>query len=222
MIKPLRANFRINNSGVYIFLVILFSFIFSGCSSTLPTSKNQVPLIKSTSMTADRATQLLAMQHWKIEGKIAFITPQEKESAGISWRINEQIGTQQLNLNSYLGINVLDLTSEQSQHTIKFDGKTYTGSNLPELIQSLTGLHLPVEALKFWLKSIPYNTTDQILFDSTSHLPTKLTSLYQGELWQINYQQYKTIGAYPLATKMMITKDDLLIKIAINKWQVLP
>lgn len=173
-------------------------------------------------MTADRATQLLAMQHWKIEGKIAFITPQEKESAGISWRINEQIGTQQLNLNSYLGINVLDLTSEQSQHTIKFDGKTYTGSNLPELIQSLTGLHLPVEALKFWLKSIPYNTTDQILFDSTSHLPTKLTSLYQGELWQINYQQYKTIGAYPLATKMMITKDDLLIKIAINKWQVLP
>lgn len=222
MIKPLRANFRINNSGVYIFLVILFSFIFSGCSSTLPTSKNQVPLIKSTSMTADRATQLLAMQHWKIEGKIAFITPQEKESAGISWRINEQIGTQQLNLNSYLGINVLDLTSEQSQHTIKFDGKTYTGSNLPELIQSLTGLHLPVEALKFWLKSIPYNTADQILFDSTSHLPTKLTSLYQGELWQINYQQYKTIGAYPLATKMMITKDDLLIKIAINKWQVLP
>jgi outer membrane lipoprotein LolB len=222
MIKPLRANFRINNSGVYIFLVILFSFIFSGCSSTLPTSKNQALLIKSTSMTADRATQLLAMQHWKIEGKIAFITPQEKESAGISWRINEQSGTQQLNLNSYLGINVLDLTSEQSQHTIKFDGKTYTGSNLPELIQSLTGLHLPVEALKFWLKSIPYNTADQILFDSTSHLPTKLTSLYQGELWQINYQQYKTIGAYPLATKMMITKDDLLIKIAINKWQVLP
>jgi outer membrane lipoprotein LolB len=222
MIKPHRANFLINNSGVYIFLVILFSFIFSGCSSTLPTSKNQTPLIKSTSMTADRATQLLAMQHWKIEGKIAFITPQEKESAGISWRINEQIGTQQLNLNSYLGINVLDLTSEQSQHTIKFDGKTYTGSNLPELIQSLTGLHLPVEALKFWLKSIPYNTADQILFDSTSHLPTKLTSLYQGELWQINYQQYKTIGAYPLATKMMITKDDLLIKIAINKWQVLP
>jgi len=190
MIKPLRANFRINNSGVYIFLVILFSFIFSGCSSTLPTSKNQAPLIKSTSMTADRATQLLAMQHWKIEGKIAFITPQEKESAGISWRINEQSGTQQLNLNSYLGINVLDLTSEQSQHTIKFDGKTYTGSNLPELIQSLTGLHLPVEALKFWLKSIPYNTADQILFDSTSHLPTKLTSLYQGELWKINYQQY--------------------------------
>jgi outer membrane lipoprotein LolB len=173
-------------------------------------------------MTADRATQLLAMQHWKLEGKIAFITPQEKESAGISWRINEQSGTQQLNLNSYLGINVLDLTSEQAKHTIKFDGKTYAGSNLPELIQSLTGLHLPLEALRFWLKGIPYNSTDQILFDSTSHLPTKLTSLYQGDLWQINYQQYKTIGTYPLATKMMITKDDLLIKIAINKWQMLP
>ena len=202
--------------------VVLFNLIISGCSSTLSndnaTSQKQENNIQTP---AERATQLLNLTHWKINGKIAFISPDNKESAGLAWTVNEKNNSQQLNLNTYLGINVLDLTSENSKHTIKVDGEEYISNNLSELINSLTGLTLPTKALNFWLKGLPYQKDDQIQFDKKTQLPTHLTSFYQGDKWDISYQHYKPVGQFQLATKFSIKKDNLLIKIAIRKWQVL-
>ncbi|MFT5002617.1 MAG: outer membrane lipoprotein LolB, partial [Flavobacteriales bacterium] len=40
------------------------------------------------------------------------------------------------------------------------------------------------------------------------------------ELWQVSYANYQQIDDYSLATKFSIRKDDLLIKIAVNKWLI--
>ena len=52
----------------------------------------------------------------------------KRESASLIWQVNEKQQTQELNLTSYLGINVLHLKSNKKQHLIKVDGKEYRGT----------------------------------------------------------------------------------------------
>lgn len=193
--------------------------MLSGCA-TQPNSalKNNIQMITSE----QRAEQLLKNKKWQLKGKIAFIqktkNKDKRESASLIWQVNEKEQTQELNLTSFLGINVLHLKSNKSQHLIKVDGKEYLGTNLSQLIYSLTGLTLPTDALTFWLKGLPYKTNDNLEIDDATQLPKKLSSNYHNALWQINYSNYQHFNGMDMATKFTLKKDNLLIKIAVNNW----
>ncbi len=199
--------------------IILFSFsllLLSGCSNTL--SPNSQILIQQS--VEQRAADLAHLQQWRVKGKIAFIEEKNRNSFSLTWRVNEEMSTQYLNLTSYLGINVLQLDSSKSNHKIQLDGKTYQGTDLENLITSLTGLNLPTKALTYWLKGLPYDAKDKITYQASSQLPLSLSSYYNNEFWQVSFSGYKQISNYSLATKISIQKADLLIKIAINEWSV--
>lgn len=206
--------FRANFHQPSLLIFALFTLVLSGCT-TIPNKESQV-LIKQ--LPQQRINQLQQLQQWKIKGKIAFIEKKSRNSATLSWQVDENLNTQLLNLTSYLGINVLQLDSSDNNHKIQVDGKTYRGRDLETLIHSITGLTLPTEALTFWLKGIPYQENDKINYQETTRLPLNLSSYYNNELWQVSYANYQQINGYSLATKFSIRKDDLLIKIAVNDW----
>jgi len=197
--------------------------MLSGCATRPSTPlKDNIQVVTSE----QRAKQLLKKKKWQLKGKIAFIQQiknnkgikDKRESASIIWQVNEKKQTQELNLTSYLGINVLHLKSNQNQHLIKVDGKEYRGTNLSQLIYSLTGLTLPTEALSFWLKGLPYKSDDKLQTDDKTQLPKRLSSYYHNALWQINYSNYQRFNGFEMATKFSIKKDDLLIKVAVKNW----
>ena len=198
----------------YLFSLVLL--VLSGCSST---PSEEIPVL--TKQTPQQRTIHLAqLQQWKVTGKIAFIEKKSRNSATLSWKVDEKKDTQQLNLTSYLGINVLQLNSNNNSHEIKVDGKTYRGNNLAALVHSITGLTLPTHALTYWLKGIPYQENDRISYHETTKLPQTLSSTYNNERWQVKYANYQQINNYTLATKFTIKKNDLMIKIAINDWSI--
>ena len=208
--------FKANLYQPCLLIFALFTLVLSGCS-TIPNKESQV-LIKQTPQ--QRITQLQQLQQWKIKGKIAFIETNSRNSATLSWQVDENQNTQQLNLTNYLGLNVLQLDSSANNHKIQVDGKTYHGNNLAVLIYSITGLTLPTEALTFWLKGISYQEDDRISYQKTTQLPQNLSSYYNNELWHVSYANYQQIDDYNLATKISIKKNDLLIKIVINNWNI--
>lgn len=198
------------------FLLLTFTtLMLAGCTTS---PQKTVPLIKQS--TEQRLAKLAQLKHWRINGKIAFIEANERNSATLLWRVNEVEKTQQLNLTSYLGINVLQLDSNKNHHLLQVDGKTYQETNLEALIFSLTGLTLPTEALSYWLKGLPYQEADVITTHPATQLPETLSSYYNNELWQVNYAHYKQIDDFSLATRFSIRKNDLLIKISVNKWSI--
>jgi len=188
--------------------------VLSGCTTTKQVS--QAPLTMQSP--SERATQLNKITQWQVNGKIAFIERDKRNSATLNWQVDEKNNSQQLNLTSYLGINVLQLTSKQGEHTLKFDGKDYHDRDLTALIYSLTGLTLPTKALSYWIKGLPFQSSDYIEYDD-SNLPLNLTSFYNNQQWQIAYGNYKQINDYVLPSKLTVRKDNLLIKIVINRWQ---
>jgi outer membrane lipoprotein LolB len=198
--------------------LMFFCVALSGCS-TMPQHRS-LPVIKQTPQ--QRSIELKQLHQWQLEGKIGFFERDKRQSASLTWQVNELENTQRLNLTTYLGINVLLLESNNGQHKIQVDGKTYRGNSLEKLINSLTGLTLPTMALTYWLKGIRFQKSDVIIYQESTQLPQKLSSFYNKELWQINYSNYKQIKGYSLATKFSIKKDDLLIKISVNKWSIYP
>lgn len=200
-------------------LLLIPILILSGCATQPKTaSEDNIQVVTSE----QRAKQLLHNKKWQLKGKIAFIQQtretDKRESASIIWQVNENKHTQELNLTSYLGINVLHLKSNKKQHLIKVDGKEYRGANLSNLIYSLTGLTLPTEALIFWLKGLPYSTDDKLQFDEKTQLPKNMSSYYHNTIWQINYKDYRRFNGINMATKLTIQKEGLLIKIAVKNW----
>ena len=203
------------NPTSLVMLMVCFMAL-SGCSTTSP--KAIQPLLKQTPQ--QRIIKLQQLHQWNIKGKIAFLEKETRNSATIIWQVDESQQSQQLNLTSYLGINVLQLDSMGNNHKIQVDGKTYHGRNLEELVYSITGLTLPTQALTFWLKGMPFQENDNISYQKTTQLPQTLSSHYNNELWQVSYANYQHVDGYDLATKFSIKNDDLLIKIVINDWSV--
>jgi len=207
-----------------------YSFLFANLFLTGCVSNPKNEHVQVTYDIEERSERLLATEKWQLRGKIAFIQKaiylgdkEKRESASIAWQVNEKTQTQELNLTTYLGINMLNLKSIKNKHVIKVDGKEYRSADLPQLINSLTGLTLPTKALTYWLKGLPYENNDQLIIDEKTKLPKSISSNYHNTLWQINYYNYQKFNGLNfnnlnMATKFTIKKNDLLIKIAVNKW----
>ena len=146
-------------------------FILSAC-----TTNKAIPPVESLHSHQERAQLLKQLSQWQITGKIAFIQSNKRERANFHWQINEETQQQNLNLTSYLGINVLQLSSSNGHHKVKVDGKTYQGEDLTALIYQLTGFTLPTKALNYWLKGLPYLDSDQITYHPETQLPEYLLS----------------------------------------------
>ncbi|WP_426357003.1 lipoprotein insertase outer membrane protein LolB [Pseudocolwellia sp. HL-MZ19] len=200
-------------------LLIWFVTFLAGCTTTQPVNN-----IKQgyTSDIIKREKNLVRLTTWQVKGKIAFINSEERKSASLFW--NKSNANQQLNLTTYLGINVLKLTSDGGIHTIEVDGETYQDEDLDSLIESLVDMRFPTEALSYWIKAIPYNNNDSFTFNAESQLPLTLSSHYNGHNWLIKYSSYQTIqkGEQTIAVpnKIKITSADLTINIAINHWTI--
>ena len=195
-------------------LLLLFVIFINGCAI----QPIQQPIIKNKQTIEQRNTQLSLLNDWQLIGKIAFIQAKKRESASISWKYKQSNNSQKLDLNSYLGINVLHLESKNDIHTIEVDGKSYQSKNLDQLITSLTGLTLPTEALSYWLKGLAFHQNDTITYDEESQLPLSLTSEYNNERWQITYANYRQVKDIHLATKFTIQQNNLIIRISVKKW----
>ncbi len=201
------------------FLPVLSAIILSSCSSFI----NNTPTINGSShqvkSTLDRTAQMQSLSAWEITGKIAFLNVQKRQSANFFWQhLNNN--EQHINLTTYLGINLMELTSKNGLHTINVRGKSYESDDLNTLVYQLTGLQLPTQALNYWLKGLPYLPNDNISFNETTLLPQELTSFFNSQYWQINYQAYKLFNEYELATKITIKQANLTIKIVINHWNL--
>ncbi|WP_448213302.1 lipoprotein insertase outer membrane protein LolB [Colwellia sp. MEBiC06753] len=195
--------------------LLLISLLLTGCAQS--PSSNQSALKNDLSGNT-RIEQLQNIKHWQISGQIAFLQESKREKASIFWQKNS--AEQRLNLTTYLGINVLSLTSDTHGHVLEVEGKKYRSDNLDELILQLTGLDFPSDALSYWLKALPYSNDDLVALNAESQLPDTITSFYQNKIWQIQYQRYKQVKNIALPSAILIKQQNLTIKLAINDWSI--
>lgn len=196
------------------FIATIIILFLSNCSSYHRSNET----IKPHSSFNDHKEAVSQLAHWQIQGKIALLQTNKRQSANIFWQYNEPSQTQTLNLTTYLGINVLTLNSQNNKHTLEVDGQHYQTQDISALIQELTGYQLPIQALSSWLKALPYSDDDTVTLNKTSFLPQQISSYYEGQLWQITYKKYKKFSGYQLPSQLVIKQNGFTLKIIIHQW----
>lgn len=191
----------------------------SGCSNrpTLHESEQAVLADKSA---------LIQLNEWRIKGKIAWITPQERTSAYINWD-NEQ-DSAQLVLTNVLGISLANMSYDPQLATLNADGETYTDINPERLIARTTGWQIPIAQLQYWIKGIASpqqkQSVNDVKYNEDGSLNNFTSQCPSCDKWKITYSQYKTWQIkeseyrLPAAITLVNLNSQAQLKLRISQW----
>ena len=168
---------------------------------------------------AQHQQRLQSVTSWEMEGRIAFIRPQERHSASIQWHERINHVQREIWLNTVIGVSIAHLKSENGQsYALEFDGKTYQTDD-PEAFLAARGASFPNLKSPRWLLG---ETQD---FDSTTMKPNQphliqsgIFTNQSGVQWQVNYHQYKTYRGLELPSSIQLESPDYKIKLKVHTW----
>ncbi|MCU7835069.1 MAG: lipoprotein insertase outer membrane protein LolB [gamma proteobacterium symbiont of Taylorina sp.] len=185
-----------------LFLIIL-SIILSGCSFI------------RTDTNSDVTTPHLLHdfpQQWTTNGRISILNGKENWYAKFIWlQKNEDF---ELRFMGPLGETELQLTRKDQKTYLKTPSYERSSHNLEQLLLQETGWKLPLISLRYWSYGVPNpKVSNKTLYDKQGNI----TDLYQ-DGWHIQYPKRMQIGKYLLPKKIVLTEQDIKIKIIISQW----
>lgn len=205
--------------SIKLFLIVVLSCLFAACATKAPLEDKSTILLNAN---------LMQLKKWQLKGKIAWITPDERKSAYISWRQDHD--DMQFDLNNLLGINLASMQADANTASLTANNETYYNSSPSLLIYQTTGWQVPLESLKYWIKGASSELGRQ---QDNKHIVTRYpnglvkeiqTSQHNEITWTVSYQSYEsnTIAGveYQLPKQVSLYNPSLnaTIKILISQW----
>ncbi|MDN3382088.1 lipoprotein insertase outer membrane protein LolB [Pseudoalteromonas sp. APC 3358] len=187
-------------------ILFMFFLLLGGCAHQIDTK---------TTLYDDWKPRLAAQETWQVEGKLAFISPEERQSANLNWQ--QTTNSNNLILTTFIGTRILSLKQTANGAELEFDGDEYFDTNAAELLKRLTGFTLPVDNADNWLKG---TIDDQsLVVDELGRAKQVLWFDNAGKKWQIDYGTYVQNAGYWLPTKLTLKHQQIKIKIQLYDWQ---
>lgn len=157
--------------------------------------------------------KLQQLQNWRLRGRIAVTTAEEKLSAYLNW---SQQGQQfDIVLTHLLGGALASLRGNHQSTTLVAAGETFRGSDPERLLRRVSGLALPVAELPTLIKGqLPehgsrYQFSERGLLQSWS-------SPASG--WEIHFDSYQPHKSMWLPQQIILRNQLNQIKISISQW----
>ena len=199
-------------------LVLVLSFIlFQGCSSLQKSSQvdttHEIPADWSA-----KASQLEALKHWKLIGKIGIRTSTNSFTAAINkWQQADSSFVIDLS-STFFGLGATKLIGTPNFLTIVEAGEDPLSSYEPNLlINEALGFPLPISSLSWWIKGLPTpNGSHEIQFNSNGDI----ASLEQNQ-WHLSFSKHKIVNGLSLPGKIKLERDDVRIILAVKQWTLL-
>ncbi len=147
---------------------------------------------------------------WKIRGKVALISPQEKGSAKLYWHQQDQ--DFHIAITSQFGTHLLTLSQKKDYAELTDDqGVTYKAKDAQTLLKHRSPWYLPITHLQTWIKGMPGNSAHKL------NKQGRLESLVQ-EGWLVNFNRYNNFSNYLLPEIITIHGYDSQIRLVIQEW----
>jgi len=199
-------------------LVLLLVVLLSGCA-TPPSA----PLLDDEArdlLWELRHVQLGELAGWQMKGRVAVKSIQHSWSASLSWQ--QQAGAFDIRFSSMLGQRLAQLKGDALTASLYLpDDRVLSAANASELLDEELGWSVPMDGLRYWLVGMPAP-----VLASSGKLNKGLDEL--GRLqwleqagWRIEYPRYRSAGILEVPKKMVLTRDDLRVRLIIDRWQAM-
>jgi outer membrane lipoprotein LolB len=161
------------------------------------------------------SAQLVELQRWTANGKLALRTADASDSASMVW---QQLGRDTLlQLSGPLGMGATTIESDGQQLDIRRgDERQILDISTPDAIALNTGWDLPLHALTYWLKGLPAPDAEIQKLDLNTQ--TQLLQSLQQDDWDISFESYGQFQGYILPTRLRIQRGATLVKVVISQW----
>ncbi|MFT7683694.1 MAG: outer membrane lipoprotein LolB [Moritella dasanensis] len=190
--------------------IVILSLFLSACSTT---TQLPAPIGSPQQLWQQHQIQLQSIQTWQLQGQIAFITPDDRNSATLNWQQSSQ--DFKINLTGPFGIHLLTIKRSDNISTLILDDdRQYQGRDTQALINQLSPMPIPVNELRAWIIGDPL--TNDVQLDNYG----RVTKANHPLGWHISYTKYQLIDNIWLPKNIVIKQDDLRIKITTRNWKL--
>lgn len=177
--------------------LVLLSLLLSACATTPPVVQRPA---------ADEAP-------FTINGRIAIIQPERRDSAGLRW--THDAATDEVLLLAPLGQVFARITSDVQGVTLEADGEKHMAPDAETLTQDLLGWQLPLSGLRYWVAALPAPDGE---YRSEQDETGRLSVLYQ-QGWTIRYTRYAGEGRDALPLRLSLQREGMEVRVLIDEWE---
>ena len=220
----LNKEIKMNVKGLSLGSVLITVLFVSGCSginTQQPTSVVTPPKpINSKQQSWQQRQAVLANKvNWGLNSKASLRVKDENFIFRFNWN--------QLNANNY----VIDINNpitgglisrlSRTNSTISLlaeNGRTFQDTDEERLLQSQSGLKIPVKGLKYWVRGLtsPQYKVDQLLLDNSGRPNT-----IQQAGWKVVYTGYVDNSSNALPRKINLSRgaEEIFIRVVAKNWK---
>ncbi len=188
-------------------LVLLCSTVLTACVTT---RHAPAPLLKGWE---ERAAALQKLGSWQLDGRAAVAVGTQGWQATLDWRQRE--GSAEVHLSGPFGIGALVL--RRTADGISLNGAPPSDAVVEQLQEKL-GFDLPIDRLRFWLLGVP---DPSAAFELKRNDQDRALQLIQGD-WTIDYDRYMTVDGDLLPAHLVMNREGVRVRIAVDHWNLTP
>ena len=194
-------------------LPLVLTLFLTGCSGLITTEPAPESLASNIPWTLQQQ-QMLALENWRLQGKIGIRTTSDSHSASLYWQQVKQ--HYDIELTGPLGQGGARIEGNGEGITVDLAGEEPIWAASPEhLMEQTLGWQFPVRELLYWIKGIPApNQPFQLQLNQ--ELPEKITQ----KDWEINYLRFTNLNGLQVPGKLTISRNDLRITIVAKQWLI--
>lgn len=189
-------------------LLLLLGVLLAGCATQRPAPE--------TTHWESHQSQLLALRHWQLEGKLGYRSPEQSGSAFVNWRQADEAFD--LALAGPFGAGATRISGDRQVALLQQQGRDeIRAPTAAELTEWLFGWSLPVEQMIEWVKGVPAPDPHHPLptFNATGQLET----LEQAG-WQLRFDNYRQQGDLVLPGRIRGSLGDVSFTLVVSQWRV--
>ena len=155
-----------------------------------------------------------ALRQWDLSARMGYRSAQEDGSATLHWTQGKQQG--EIRFSGPMGLGGARLEWDQHQATLDTGREQATAPSTGELAWQLTGLWLPIEALQYWVRGLPWPEGEAhgVRRDREGRLK-ELSQLG----WTLEFDRYKKVAGVPLPHRIRAHHGEDRFTLVVHDWR---
>jgi outer membrane lipoprotein LolB len=183
-------------------LMLFCGSLLAACATTRPTP----PSVSWE----QRINDLQHASAWQLDGRAAVAVGTQGWQASLNWRQADIYAV--VHLSGPFGIGALVLRQEPGGLSLN---DAPPSNAVVSQLQERLGFELPLDNLRFWLLGVP---DPGATFDLTRNDQDRARQVTQGG-WSIVYDRYMTVDGDLLPARLVLSRDEVRVRIVIDHWE---
>jgi outer membrane lipoprotein LolB len=183
-------------------LLLVFCSALAACATVRP--------LPPSAKWEQRVTDLQKAGGWQLDGRAAVAAGTQGWQATLNWRQSGMFA--EVHLAGPFGIGALVL--KQGPDGLSMNGAPPSDAVLSQ-VQEKLGFDLPLENLHYWLLGVP---NPAAAFDVSRNDQDRAKTITQAG-WSIVYDRYMPMAGDLLPTRVVLSREDVRVRIIIDHWE---